>query len=136
MVGETANTNLKLAREKEKIGFSPTLGSGAGDKVFHAHGRGLCSLPPLRVAGAKPERPCNLLDGHTRHLGVMETNRAVVGVAHRSHSLDIDIRCLLHYIIYEAQNLDARASRFTRGTCTSPPPIHQAFHGTGTRCTA
>ena len=52
-------------------------------------------------------------------------------LAFSTHSLDIDIRRLLHHIIHEAQNLDARASRFTRGTCTSPPPIHQAFHGTG-----
>ena len=88
MVGETASANLKLAREKEKIGCSPKLGSGAGDKVFHAHGRGLCSLPPLHVAGAKPERPCNPLDGHTRYLSVMEPNCAVVGVTHRSRSPD------------------------------------------------
>ena len=73
--------------------------------------------------GAKPERPCNPLDGHTRYLGVMETNRAVVGVAHRSRSLDIDIRRLLHHIIHGAQNLDARASRFTRGI-HPPPPVH------------
>ena len=38
--------------------------------------RGLCSLPPLRAAGVKPERPCNLLGSHTRYLCVMELNRA------------------------------------------------------------
>ena len=50
---------------------------------FRVHDRGLCSLPPLRVVGA---RPCNMLDGHTRYLGIMDPNRAVVGITHRSRS--------------------------------------------------
>ena len=55
---------------------------------FRVHDRGRCSLPPLHVVGAKPERPCNLLDGHTRYLGVMEMNRALVGITHHSRSPD------------------------------------------------
>jgi len=86
---------------------------------FRVRDCGLCSLPPLRVVGAKPERPCNLLDGHTRYIGVMGPNRAVMRVALPMHLLD-DIRRPLRYVIYEAQNVGARASRFTRGICTSP----------------
>jgi len=55
---------------------------------FRVNDRGLCSLPPLRTAGVKPERPCNLLGGHTRYPCVMELNCPAVGVTHRSRSPD------------------------------------------------